>query len=125
MIEGVVVAALALAAIVYVLAPLRSGPAKLRPALDERRAELVRRKHAALTAIVDLEEERAVGKLSTGDFDALVGSYETEAVAALEGLDSLKRPHAGDDLEEEIALARARLRCPNCGALLADAHECA
>jgi hypothetical protein len=83
---------------------LRSGR---RPA-SERRDELVSRKQAALTAILDLEDERALGKLSEDDFGALVASYEAEAAAALRALDELGLEDP-DPLEREIAAARARL----------------
>lgn len=119
MIATVVVAALALLALAYVSAPLR------RPGTDEqqedpRRAELVALKHAALTAILDLESEHDAGKLSEGDLVQLRHEHEVEALRTLSALDALE-PDAGaaDDLEREIAEVKKRLSaaaCPHCGA---------
>jgi hypothetical protein len=110
-----VVALLCAAAVAYVAGPLRgrAPTGSLDGAGPER--ELEARKRSALAAILDLEGERALGKLSAEDFGALVATYEAEAVDALRRLDEL-RAAAGDGIEEEVAAARARLRCPSCGA---------
>jgi hypothetical protein len=124
LIGRVAVALLALAAIAYVLTALRARVAGAPPAAGER-ARLEDRKHAALAAIVDLEDERAIGKLSDADFEALAARYEAEALDALRALDAMGPPELpaadpegseDDPLEEEIAAARARLECPHCGA---------
>lgn len=128
MIAAAIIAALACAALAYVAAPLRKG----RRPTNERAAdieELESRKRAALTAILDIENEREVGKLSTEDFEVLRAEYEVEAVTALVELDALRVPDE-DRLEAEIAAIRDRLgretsraepedaviACPSCGA---------
>jgi hypothetical protein len=128
-----VVAALALLAVAYVAAALRDGDeAERDQSMDA--AELAGRKRAALTAILDMEEERDAGKLSPADFAVLRREYEAEAAAALAELDELS---AGADPEEadveaEIAAIRARLHqdapslepCPSCGTPRAPGRAC-
>ncbi|HEX2051320.1 MAG TPA: hypothetical protein VHJ34_11925 [Actinomycetota bacterium] len=118
MTEEIVVAVLALALAYYVAAPLRRGP---RADVDRRSVlqdEAEQRKRTALGAIVDIEGERAVGKLSERDFEALRREYEAEALAALRELDALRSsPRDDDELEDEIAALRAEMACPACGGI--------
>ncbi|HEX2057258.1 MAG TPA: hypothetical protein VHI71_02720 [Actinomycetota bacterium] len=118
MILVLVVALLACAALAYVAVPLgRRGRAEEPPSPE---AELDARKTTALAAIVDLENERLVGKLSDEDFDVLRAQYEAEALRALTELDMVRaQTDAPDDasLEAEIAEMRRRLACPRCGSL--------
>lgn len=139
MIAAVIVAVLACGALAYVAVPLRSGAnASLEPSFEVD--ELESKKRAALTAIIDIENERDIGKLSGDDFAVLRGEYETEAVAALLELDALRagssnEPDAG--LEAEIAAIRERLAgshshssggavlaCPSCGAPRVPGRAC-
>jgi len=105
---------IALALIAYVAAPLlrRRAP---RPAGDRGPAEVDERRRSALAAIVDLEADHAMGKLTDEDFEALKRDYEDEALVALRELDALHASGA-DELEREIAQVRRRLECPECGA---------
>ncbi|HEX2196672.1 MAG TPA: hypothetical protein VHJ76_07075 [Actinomycetota bacterium] len=119
MILVVVVALLACAALAYVAVPLgRRGRTEEPPSAE---SELDARKTTALSAIVDLENERLVGKLSEEDFEVLRAQYEAEALQALTELDALRaaQPDATDDasLEAEVAEMRRRLACPRCGSL--------
>lgn len=110
MMPVVVVGILALAALAYVVAGV-VGPADEAGARTSgRHDELERRGRAALVAIIDLEDERDAGKLSSTDFEALVGTYEQEALAAVNALDELERAGADEAVEQEIAAARERLR---------------
>jgi hypothetical protein len=118
MIPALIVAAAAGAILVWVLQPLKNkhlGGFDEAPVLLE---EAEARKRAALEAIIDMENERAAGKLSAADFEALRGQYEVEAVRALKELDALTGRVGTDDaaLESEIARMRAGLVCPRCGA---------
>ncbi|HVL65236.1 MAG TPA: hypothetical protein VM573_08730 [Actinomycetota bacterium] len=122
MIEAFLVALVACAALVYAAAPLRRptpdpgrGDARLDDALEQRRA--------AFAALADLEDERAVGKLSEADFESLRREYEAEALAALEELDALEAVSSGD-LEAEIARLRREMECPSCGALRTPGEAC-
>jgi hypothetical protein len=116
MIELVVVFLVAAGLAYYVVRPLLRGPRREPDddAVSAPRAE--ERKRAALTAIVDIEDELAVGKLTREDFKALSNQYEEEAISALRELDA-RWPAADldDALEREIAALRAQLACPTCG----------
>ena len=125
MIGFIVVAVLAGIALAYVVAPLRS-PATVEladgPRLEEEAND---RKASALTAILDLEEEARVGKLTEGELVGLREEYEREALLALEQLDLMgARPLADDPLESEIAAMKKRLACPSCGAVRTSGGAC-
>jgi hypothetical protein len=115
-----------MAALAYVLAALGVRPE--RAAGRDERDLLEARKRSALAAIVDLEDERAVGKLAEPDFDMLAAVYEAEALEALRALDALgvaaAEPSEADGVEAEIAAARARLECPHCGAARRPGSPC-
>ena len=124
MIAALLIAILACAALAYVVAPLRAGPRSEPPDGSATEAEAAGRKRAALTAILDLENERDVGKLSLADFEALRAEYEAQALAALAELDALESTGGDDAVEAEIAAVRARLVCPSCGAVRAPSGAC-
>lgn len=116
MTQALIIAVLAVAALAYVAAPLRrkDPESAIDPAI-----ELEEKKVVALTAILDLENERDVGKLSEEDFAELRGAYEAQALDALHQLDGTAASDELDPVEREIALVRERLsvsRCPACGA---------
>ncbi|MEA2452609.1 MAG: hypothetical protein QOG04_1319 [Actinomycetota bacterium] len=116
MIGTLVIGVLAVAALAFVAAPLRRTETH-DP--GDPTSELENKKLVALTAILDLESERDVGKLSEEDFRELRTVYETEALDALHELDAMADPDVSDPLEAEIALVRARMgarRCRSCGA---------
>ena len=121
----ILVAVLAGIALAYVAAPLtRPDTAELAdgPRLQEEANE---RKASALTAILDLEEEARVGKLTEGELGSLREEYEREALLALEQLDLMgARPLADDPLESEIAAMKKRLACPSCGAVRTSGGAC-
>ena len=118
-------------ALIYVSAPIRRPPILEEgpiPDDDPATSETQARKVAALTAILDLESERDVGKLSETDLAELRSIYEQEALAALAELDAAEALPAADPLEREIATLRHRLsrdRCPRCGAARPAGTTCA
>jgi hypothetical protein len=121
----VVVGFLALAAVAYVLGPLRWPSAAPDEAEPIAGIEAQERKARALTAILDVQEEALVGKLTADEYATLRGDYEREAVLAIEALDRLDAgPHADDPLEAEVAEMRKRLACPSCGAPRAAGGTC-
>jgi hypothetical protein len=124
----VIIAALAVVLLVYVLGPLRTSGDTEPSYAALRRAELTGRKRAALEAILDMEGERSVGKLSAEDYDVLRREYELEAITALRELDRVSGADSAapsdDRLEAEIAALRDELRCPNCGAPRARGRAC-
>ncbi|MGH2788576.1 MAG: hypothetical protein ACRDJV_11840 [Actinomycetota bacterium] len=118
MIPALIVAALAAAVLVWVMAPLRRGPRRDGLPESERLAEATAQKDAALDALVDIEREREVGKLSEEDFEELRAQYEIEALAALRSLDTTLTEEVDNELEAEIAAMKERLGgrpCPQCG----------
>ena len=131
MIPGLVVALLAIIALIYVSAPIRRAPLDDGASiLDDEgdTSEAEARKIAALTAILDLESERDVGKLSEADLAELRSTYEHDALAALADLDAAEALPATDPLEREIASLRHRLsqdQCPSCGAARPAGTTCA
>ena len=114
-------------ALAYVLTPLRRAGGE--PARPDRRgqaeADAEDKKSSALTALVDIEDEREVGKLSAADFELLRREYEAEAMAALRELDDIHFTLRTDEaLEAEIAAVRAGLECPSCGGARPPGEPC-
>lgn len=125
MIGAIIVVALAIAALAYVVAPVaaRRSDTVNEPPPDDPAEE---KKAAALSGLIDLEDELDSGKLSAEDFRYLRERYERDALAALKEIqDRSGRDATDDDLEREIAAVKARLRCPSCGTpRLAGAARC-
>jgi hypothetical protein len=126
-----IVAVLALIALVWVLGPIRRSFSGEADPGSQPVEEAVALKDAALTAMVDIENERELGKLSDADFDVLRAEYEREALAALRALEAAEIDDADDRLEAEIAAMKARLggvsspsTCPECGADRAPGRPC-
>ncbi|MGH2721472.1 MAG: c-type cytochrome biogenesis protein CcmI [Actinomycetota bacterium] len=109
----IAVVVLVVVAGVWVLRPLFGRRRATVPPADVARSELVEAKHAVYRSILDLEFDRAVGKVAPADYEALRREHEEEAVGILRALD--EAPAAGDAgaldvLEREIAAARQRRR---------------
>lgn len=81
---GVIVVILALVALAWVFAATRTGGALAEPVDDDALKE---RKVAALSALADLDEELAVGKITPADHAALRATYEADAVGILHEID--------------------------------------
>ncbi len=125
MIGVLVVALLTFAALLYVVGPLRRQTSDDEPVDISTLEQAQERKTTALNAIIDLEEEAQVGKLTDRELEILRRGYEREALAALHQLDNLGAVTSErDPLEEEIAAMRKQLACPSCGALRGSAGTC-
>ena len=147
MIPVLVVAIVALTVLAWVALPLRRGPRSDAPLPSLELEEAEADKRSALVAIVDIENEHAVGKLSRPDLDALKAEYEARALEALRRAEALREEQPlsasggqadqrssrrsrqeewldDDELELEIAAIRERLRCPSCGAARAPGAPC-
>ena len=129
----------AIAAVLLVLEPiLRPSTAAVRPSVLGEEPEDPRetKKELALAALKEIEFDKATGKLSDGDYQAMLTRYTKEAVealreaeagtaaaAALAGGNGHGAAGAGDDpVERLIAEARQASKgkrfCTNCGAVL-------
>jgi hypothetical protein len=122
--EILLIAALAAGALFYVARPLLRGAEAGPPEESVLVDEAAQRKQAALRAIVDVEEEHEIGKLSRDEYESLRSAYEAEAAGAMVELDALSGLAEDDALEAEIAAMRERMTCPNCGALRAQGEAC-
>lgn len=114
---ALIVGVIALVALAYVAAPTRRERSS-EPVADPL-SELEETKTVALTAILDLEDERDMGKLTDEDLAELRSVYEAQALAALQQMDEVSGSDGSDPLEREIARVRERLTsssCPACGA---------
>lgn len=126
MIGALVVSLIACVALVYVVAPLRRPDEAVDDATPHALERARETKTAALTAIIDLEEEAQVGKLSRSELEVLRTEYEREALGALDEIDALTTPGGAepDPLEAEIEAMRQRLACPSCGAMREPGETC-
>lgn len=113
--------ALAAVAVFFVLRPIITPPL---PGNDSASAELeaedpeddLSRRSVALRALKEIEFDRATGKLSDADYDALKAEYTTEALAALRA-DSAAAPAATPAISwpRTVAPPAARATCPTHG----------
>jgi ribosomal protein L40E len=78
------------AALYAMLAPLVRAGSNLdrTPLSDRARAALEREKMLVLRSIKELEFDRAMGKISTGDFDEMAGRLRARALALMKQLDT-------------------------------------
>ena len=104
----VLAAVLSLAALLYVIEPLRR-PARALPRADEDElTALIARKDSVLRAIKEVEFDRRTGKLSEEDFQRYDQRLRHQAVGLLQQLEK-QSPAVNardDELEEEIARLR-------------------
>jgi len=125
----------AIAAVLLVLEPiLRPSAASVRPSVLGEEPEDPRetKKELALAALKEIEFDRATGKLSEGDYQAMLTRYTREAVEALREAEApalaggnghgSPAGAADDPVERLIAEARqagkGKRYCTNCGAVL-------
>ena len=122
MLGGILLAA---GVMLYILEPVFSGRgAPLYDGVDDF-DEGVARRQVALTALRDLEYDRATGKLDGSDYDLLKNELSREALQHLgpqtPGGGNPATERASRELEEEIEQIRTALReglqCGDCGHL--------
>jgi len=108
-------AALALAALAFVLYPLfRDAPPVPPVAARPRPAESASAR--AVAALREVEFDRETGKLSDSDYAALKSAYTSEALAALRADDAAHAAARDTQAEALIRAYRARgLACESCG----------
>lgn len=116
LLEAIAALAVGLAIMVLILEPLvRVEPAPVVIRDPEKAEESPRGQ--ALTALREIEFDRATGKLSDADYDSLKQRYTTVALDAIRADTSSP---AGDDIEAQVAARVVALRggaavCPACG----------
>jgi len=112
------------------LAPLvRKNAAPVRAPLSQRaRAALEREKLLVLRSIKELEFDRAMGKMSTADFDELAGRLRVRALTLMKQLDTpepVYRARIERDLAARLEQAPSTAQSCACGAANdADAAFC-
>ncbi len=89
----------------FVIAPL-FRPAR-RASADVSEDEARARRTEALEAIVELEDDLSMGKVTEEDFADLKARYETDAIEALRA--ERRSRDTEDALEAEIEMAKRRL----------------
>ena len=125
MIESVIVAVAAVGALAWVTLPMRIGGPRIAEEESPEAADASARKNTALVALLELEEERDSGKLSTDDYKDLRGQYEREAINALNDADAVSVSESEDDVvEAEIRRIKASLTCPSCGSPRTPGEPC-
>jgi hypothetical protein len=99
---------LVLGLVLFTLRPLlearQTRRVMLTAAPDQELENLLFEREATLTAIRDLQFDRAMGKLSEADFAELDARYRARAVAILQRLDALGAPSADAEEASEAAL---------------------
>ena len=121
LIGGVLLAA---GVVLFILEPVFSGRSAPLYSGDDDYDDSAARRRIALTALRDLEYDRATGKLDSNDYRQLKAELSREALSHLQrddgagdgGESAVER--ASRDLEEEIDQLRSALRegmlCPSC-----------
>ena len=130
LVGGVALALAALAFVLYPLvvgAPVPSTDAARRPPRGGRAAgaesvgDTGPRRGAAIEALREIEFDRATGKLSDADYEALKATYTREALAALRADDSA-RAEAAIAADDPAEAAVRRYRGTVLGAPACEAH---
>ncbi len=112
--------ALAAVAVFFVLRPIITPPL---PGSDATSAELdgedpeddLSPRSVALRALKEIEFDRATGKLSDADYDALKAEYTTEALAALRADAAAPAATPAISRPRTVAPPAARATCPTHG----------
>ena len=113
--------------VLFILEPVLSGRSAPMYSGDDDHDEGAARRRVALTALRDLEYDRATGKLDDRDYESLKAELSREALVHLgpEGSPGVgggtATERASRELEDEIAQMRRAIRegfeCASCGHL--------
>ncbi len=105
---------LAIAALVVVLQPLFAVGASQR--LRPRAAAAAADREDPVLALREIEFDRATGKLSDSDYDALKSEFTRQALAAMRADDATAARSGGDAAEDAVLAYRRRaISCASCG----------
>ena len=102
--------ALAIVALTVVLAPLLSDKANADDQLTPTKAVNTSAEGTAVAALREIEFDKATGKLSDKDYDALRLTYTRDALAELRAADNLMAAsaHAGGPVTDDMVEAAIR-----------------
>ena len=122
MLGGVLLAA---GIMIYILEPVFSGRGSPSDGGEHEHDERAARRRVALTALRDLEYDRATGKVDGRDYETLRAELSQEAIRHLDdpaaGAGGSAAERASSELEDEIEEIRRALRdglqCGDCGHL--------
>lgn len=106
-----IIAAIAGALAIWVARPLFGRRLDNSDLLAQQAASaLIETKESIYRSLIDLELDRQMGKISSGDFEVLKAQHESDALKIIGELDRLgEQQWTTDSLEMEIAAARRRL----------------
>jgi hypothetical protein len=115
----------AAAAFYRTIAPLTTSDATAfsEPLSVRSRAALEREKTLTLRALKDLEFDKAMGKVSPGDFDEMAGRLRTRAVSLMKELDEDRGGYAAiieRELQSRLAAPRKVSAAASSGAAVAE-----
>ena len=110
----ILVAAVAVAAIAYVLAPLRRPSTTLRAQEeDDELADLIQRKDETLRSIKEVEFDYHTGKLSEDDYEQYDQRLRQQAIGLIRQIEKRSPDLADLDLSLEAAIAaRRKIKTP-------------
>ena len=104
----ILVGAVAVAAIAYVIAPLRKPSLPLRAEEDDELADLMDRKDETLRSIKEVEFDYHTGKLSQDDYDRYDQRLRQQAVGLMRQIEVRSPDLAGLDASLEAAIVAQR-----------------
>ncbi|HYI43996.1 MAG TPA: zinc ribbon domain-containing protein [Actinomycetota bacterium] len=118
----VVAALLACAALYYVCLPLLRRETEETASGDRLDAE--EKKVRALEAILDLESDLELGRITADELEVLRAEHERDAIDAMRELDVLEMAASDSTVEKAIAAERDRITCPACGTRKVEEERC-
>ena len=99
---------LAVAAVVYVMLPLRRTPTTLPSEHEDELADLLRRKESVLEAIKETEFDYQTGKLNEDDFQRMDQRLRQQAISLIRQIEKHTPEASSLDAELEADIAKLR-----------------
>ncbi|VAX19743.1 hypothetical protein MNBD_NITROSPINAE03-1777 [hydrothermal vent metagenome] len=126
--------ALLIATLLFIAYPLyrRDSAAVSGQTLTESDySDLLYRKEAAYTALIDLEFDYKTGKIDDNDYKTMKSSMETEAINLLKRVDAHEKGSSIPTVPASSSVSSSRTVpesdakhfCPNCGSAVAKEHK--
>ncbi len=88
-------------------------------------SDLLYRKEAAYTALIDLEFDYKTGKIDDNDYKTMKSSMETEAIDLLKRVDDHEKGRSSRAVSSSSAITESDTKrfCPDCGSAVAKDHK--